>query len=66
MNLLLCLLMRALSIPHLSDVNYSYCTTEDFGVRDSPAIFGIPVEVYINAEFIQQLVLVKANDGISV
>lgn len=39
---------------------------EDFGVRDSPAIFGIPVEAYINTEFIKQLVLVKANDGISV
>ena len=39
---------------------------EDFGVRDSPAIFRITVEVYINKEFIQQLVLVKANDGISV
>ena len=58
--------MRALSILHLSDVNYSYCMIEDFGVRDSPAIFRIPVEVYINTEFIQQLVLVKANDGISV
>ena len=38
----------------------------DFGVRDSPAIFGILVEAYINTEFIKQLVLVKANDGISV
>ena len=56
--------MRALSILHLSVVNYSYCMIEDFGVRDSPAIFGIPVEVYINTEFIQQLVVVKANDGI--
>ena len=58
--------MRALSILHLSVINYSYCMIEDFGVRDSPAIFGIPVEVYMNTEFIQQLVLVKANDGISV
>ncbi|KAF3831208.1 hypothetical protein GH733_002446, partial [Mirounga leonina] len=38
------------------DVNYSYCMIEDFGVRDSPAIFGIPVEAYINTEFIKQLV----------
>lgn len=39
---------------------------EDFGVRDLPSIFGIPVEVYTKTDFIQQLVLVKANDGISV
>lgn len=58
--------MRLLPILHLSDVNYTYCMIEDFGVRDSPAIFGIPVEAYINTEFIKQLVLVKANDGISV
>lgn len=58
--------MRVLSILHLSDVNYSYCVIEDFGVRDSPAVFGIPAQVYIHTEFIQQLVLVKANDGISV
>lgn len=58
--------MRVLSILHLSDVNYSYYMIEGFRIRDSPAIFGILVEVYINTEFMQQLVLVKANDGISV
>lgn len=66
MTPLLCLLMRVLSLLHLADVNYSHGMIEDFRVRDSPAILGIPVEVYVSTEFIQQLVLVKANDGISV
>lgn len=58
--------MRVLSTLNLSDVNYSYCMFGDFGVRDLPEIYGIPVEVYTKTDFIYQLVLVKANDGISV
>ena len=66
MTPLLCLLMRVFSLLHLSDVNYSYCVFEDFGVTDSPAPFGVPVAVSTHTEYIQQLVPVKANDGISV
>lgn len=44
------------------DANYSYSR---IGVTDSPARFGIPVEIHINMEFIQQLVPVTANDETS-
>lgn len=44
------------------DANDSYSR---IGVRDSPARFGIPVEIHINMEFIQQLVPVTANDETS-
>lgn len=58
-------LIQALTCGNLAgDVNYSYRMIEDLEVRDSPAIFGIPVEVYSNTAFTQQLVRVRANDRI--